>query len=88
MLGTLLGEIRAGQQRMLMLLEAIHAQMQINGRLLAERLPRRRRVWLGDGSMTTRDWLQIGLAIGVVTAALLGRLPLKEVIEIATKPLG
>ena len=102
-LGTTLGQLLAGQERTIFVLELIHSRLVENSQLMADRLPEAGSPAAAPPApaapaplppasslerMTVRDWVQIGLAIGVVLAALAGRVPLDKALPLVLKPLG
>lgn len=100
-LGTTLGQLMAGQERTIYVLELIHARLVTNSEILADRLPERseRQPETAPSPsappapppgepMTARDWAQICIAVVVVSAAIADKLPLEQVLPLVLKLLG
>lgn len=88
-----LGEIRYGQSQIIQvhreqtaLLSGIHQQLTDNARLMSERLPEKPAP--PAERMSVRDWVQIGIAIAIVLAAIAGKVPLKDVLPFVLKPIA
>lgn len=89
-LGTTLGQLLAGQERTIFILEMIHTRLAENADIMEKRLPEKTPLASEEkrDPMSVRDWVQIGIAVFVVLAALSGKVPLKEAIPLIGKPFG
>ncbi len=98
MLGSMMGELKAGQSRTIYVLELIAAKLddlpdkiaaQLQPRTAApEPLPTPPPAPSSDDRLDVKDWLQIAIAGVIIAAAITGKLTWAQALGVIGKPWG